>query len=101
MRWTASKDLLKYYEKLKIKSIELTPFVAHRIRDGRIWDLVSEIIIEKWSFKDKVLESGDVSKILLKRISKILAGITIDKIKKETKNKVSDKVILYDKVMYR
>ena len=86
-------------EQLKIKSIELTPFVAHRIRDGRIWDLVSEIIIEKWSFKDKVLESGGVSKILLKMISRVLADIVQDKIKGKSRYDIS-KFILYDKVMY-
>lgn len=40
--------------------------------DSRLWGLVNDIIIEKWSLIDGDFRGGDISEKLLKRISKVL-----------------------------
>jgi len=56
--------------KIEIKSVEMNPNIFGV--DGRLWKLVNDIIIEKWSLIDGDFRGGDISENLLKRICRVL-----------------------------
>lgn len=67
--------------KIKIKSIKANPDIFGV--DDRLWRLVSDIILEKWSLVNGDFEDGNVSERLLREISKALVEIIWDKIKND------------------
>jgi hypothetical protein len=67
--------------KIKIKSTTINPSIVDILGDTRLWDLVNDIILEKQSFYNGVLRGGDISDLLLKKISRVLVEVKRDKIK--------------------
>ena len=80
--------------------MKINPSIVDIFGDTRLWDLVNDIILEKRSFYNGVLRGGDISDLLLKKISKALVEVKRGLIKEKIRKGVLSKAIIYDRLMY-